>query len=339
MEKQTKMAAQLRILHYEEFLADGFVVQRIPGESSTYLFNCGFCHTEMKTTTARAVMHLAGIHGKIKICDKITQERRAFWSSVGLKPEKDDDGASKRAKLEGLMPIAAAFSGANAGKEFVANALTEFVVANALPFRLVEDPYLISLAEALRRYPNAPLPNRRAVADKYLPAMNDRVLTANIDLIRGAARNNGSIIVLDGGLDRSSRPVINALVLTSRGPVFYDAIDTSGHTKDGQYIATIINRLIDDIGAESVVAVCTDSASNYKSAGALITAQYPTIQWIACGAHICDLFLKNMGSMPWAALKPQSMLSLTNLTSILRMFSTSSSLAKRLRMTFLTSTR
>ncbi len=50
-------------------------------------------------------------------------------------------------------------------------------------------------------------------------ALNKRVLKTSIEIIGVAAKTSDIIIVLDGGLDHSARPVINVFVLAPRRPV------------------------------------------------------------------------------------------------------------------------
>ena len=57
------------------------------------------------------------------------------------------------------------------------------------------------------------------------------------------------------------------MIGTVDGPVFCDAEDTSGQTKDAELVADIISKCIDHVGAENVVLVVTDNAANCKIAG------------------------------------------------------------------------
>ncbi|KAG1665603.1 hypothetical protein FOA52_003250 [Chlamydomonas sp. UWO 241] len=65
------------------------------------------------------------------------------------------------------------------------------------------------------------------------------------------------------------------------------------------YICKLLEAVIDEIGVEDVVMIVTDSDSNCKLAGKLLTAQekYTNITWVPCTAHIVDLFLEDVGKM------------------------------------------
>jgi Protein of unknown function (DUF 659) len=45
--------------------------------------------------------------------------------------------------------------------------------------------------------------------------------------------------------------------------------------------------------------VCTDSASNCRSAGQLVEARFPHVTWSPCGAHVLDLLLEDIGKLAW----------------------------------------
>eukprot|EP00253_Pinus_taeda_P008141 PITA_08141 len=54
-----------------------------------------------------------------------------------------------------------------------------------------------------------------------------------------------------------------------------------------------------EVGAENVVQVITDSASNYVAAGKMLEEKHPTIWWSPCAAHCLDLMLEDIGKIEW----------------------------------------
>ena len=52
------------------------------------------------------------------------------------------------------------------------------------------------------------------------------------------------------------------MICTVDGPVFDDAVNASGETKDAVFIADIISRCIERVGADKVVLVVTDNAAD-----------------------------------------------------------------------------
>lgn len=57
------------------------------------------------------------------------------------------------------------------------------------------------------------------------------------------------------------------MIGTVDGPVFHDAVSTAGKTKDAEFVADVVSRCINKIGAENVVLVVTDNAANCVRAG------------------------------------------------------------------------
>jgi Protein of unknown function (DUF 659) len=66
---------------------------------------------------------------------------------------------------------------------------------------------------------------------------------------------------------------------------FLRIIDTSGMTKDAQYIADAVLSGIDKVGHENALQVITDNAANFKGARPIITTKYKRIMCSPCAAH------------------------------------------------------
>lgn len=122
------------------------------------------------------------------------------------------------------------------------------------------------------------------------------------------------------------------MIGTVDGPVFHDAEDTSGKTKDGNLLADIIARCIESVGPENVVLVITDNAKNCVKAGVpsrftllpcqyvtartlfittkqcyvhqfyvgeLLEEKYPHVMWTGCLAHGLNLAMKDFGKLEY----------------------------------------
>lgn len=64
------------------------------------------------------------------------------------------------------------------------------------------------------------------------------------------------------------------MATNSKGVKFVDAVDTTGHVKDGQYIADQLITCIEKEGSSNVVQVVTDGAASCTSAGRIIETRY-----------------------------------------------------------------
>ncbi|XP_073038171.1 uncharacterized protein [Primulina eburnea] len=79
--------------------------------------------------------------------------------------------------------------------------------------------------------------------------------------------------------------------------VFHSSVDCSNKTKTDDFILSLLNKVIDEIGEENVVQVVTDSEGANKAAGAKLMMERPHLFWSPCAAHCLDLILEDVGKM------------------------------------------
>ena len=87
---------------------------------------------------------------------------------------------------------------------------------------------------------------------------------------------------------------VRSLLTTPAGTMFLKALDTSGNTKDAEFIADFIIAIIEARGPKNIVAVCMDGACT--ASFPLIEEKYPHVFCFICPAHALDNFLKNVFS-------------------------------------------
>ena len=68
------------------------------------------------------------------------------------------------------------------------------------------------------------------------------------------------------------------------------------HTSE--VIFELVDKAIDELGAENVVQVVTDNASNNMGAKTLMLEKRPNIFWSSCATHTINLMLQGIGSLP-----------------------------------------
>ncbi|CAI5980263.1 unnamed protein product [Closterium sp. NIES-65] len=68
----------------------------------------------------------------------------------------------------------------------------------------------------------------------------------------------------------------------------------------GAFIVNILQPIIEKVGPEHVVAICTVGGSNYVSAGKMLQKKYPHIEIVLCPTHVLDLLMEEFGKMNWA---------------------------------------
>lgn len=84
----------------------------------------------------------------------------------------------------------------------------------------------------------------------------------------------GFVAVSDAWTDAQSRPIMNFMLANPKGVKFEKSVNSSGHVKDGAYIADLLIDVIEEIGPEHVTTVIMDGASNNVAAREIIEERY-----------------------------------------------------------------
>lgn len=186
--------------------------------------------------------------------------------------------------------------------EDVTQAWLKVCVKKALPLDLFDEPLFREAVvltakcagKILGAHQQLELPKRKKITEKVLPAF-DKELDARIKTRMHAIMHMTGVTVLsDGWTSCANRPILNALLASPLGCYFVKADDTSGDTKDAQYVADYIIDVINDTGPELVTAVCMDGAC--KSSFSLIEHEHPHVFCYICPTHSLDNFMKNVCS-------------------------------------------
>jgi len=174
--------------------------------------------------------------------------------------------------------------------------------ANGLSFRLANDPHFKAAVAATTSF-----------GDSYPgPPSMERLRTTILEREKQVCRDGlasfqeyfqltGATITSDGWSDVRRCPLLNLLVVSSKGEMFLKAVDTGGETKDAAYIAEQLIDCIREVGADNVIQVVTYSAAVCKAAGRLVEQEFFWITWTPCTPHCLDLLLEDVGKLPWAA--------------------------------------
>ena len=103
---------------------------------------------------------------------------------------------------------------------------------------------------------------------------------------------SGCTIVSDGWSNVQRKPLINIMIISTRGEMFVCAVDSVVSIKSRPYIANVISSVIDEVGASNVVQVVMDNAKNCKHAGKILKQRYPHVYPCVCNTHSLNLVLK-----------------------------------------------
>jgi len=105
-------------------------------------------------------------------------------------------------------------------------------------------------------------------------------------------------IMSDTWTDRKQRCIINFLVNSQAGTMFFKSIDGSDFVKTGEKLFELLDAIVEKVGEENVVQVVTDNESKYVLASKLLEDKRKHIYWIPCAAHYIDLMLEDTGKLP-----------------------------------------
>lgn len=293
------------------------IVDDLAGKGIAYVtMRCLYCDKAYSGGVNRIRSHLVGGDTSISKCDKAPDEVVTAMKTVATEKTQRDHDKKKRVELDKLTKgagsvatkgqkavtqtsIAASFN--SASKALVDSAVAKMFYATGIPFSIVENKYFKEAFSSVAKCgPSYKLPSRAALAGNLL---NDAVTDADKMLSEFKAQMSvtGGTLVTDGWTNVQNRPIINYLAVTPDGAMFIDGTDTSGETKDAQFIADDIKRNIKLLGEPNIVQVVTDSAGNCSAAREILTECYPGIIFSPCTAHCLDLLLEDVGKLAWAA--------------------------------------
>ncbi|XP_024526130.1 uncharacterized protein LOC112344850 [Selaginella moellendorffii] len=101
------------------------------------------------------------------------------------------------------------------------------------------------------------------------------------------------------GLISRSGLFINFMVSSVRGSIFLKAVDSKNAKKTGAWLFEQLKQVIAEVGAENVVQVVTDNASNCVVMGELLQQEFPQIVHVRCICHVMDLLFEDIGALSW----------------------------------------
>ena len=93
------------------------------------------------------------------------------------------------------------------------------------------------------------------------------------------------------------RSIMNLCVNSRGGTCFLSSKDTSKDSHTGEFIFNYIDQCIEDIGADNIVQVVTDNATNNVAAAKMLKQKRPRIFWTGCAAHTVDLMLEGISKL------------------------------------------
>ena len=291
------------------------VINEKEKNSALAKLKCIYCDKVYSGGIIRIRGHLAGDDINIKSCEKVPTDIKNMIKEDNTERANQDAMKRKREALDKATKHAATSEAhtssskqmcltdmmKSGSKQLADAAIARLFFANGIPFVVAESKYFKEAIEAVSKCgPSYRAPNRTTISEKLLAAEVSRVEQKLSDY-KLHMSSLGGTLVSDGWSNIQNRPMINCLIVTGDGTMFLDAIDTSGQTKDSNFIARELTRNIEAVGVQNIVQVVTDSAANCVAARKKISEAFPSVVCSPCVAHCLDLLLEDVGKLPWAA--------------------------------------
>ena len=107
----------------------------------------------------------------------------------------------------------------------------------------------------------------------------------------------GCTIMCDGWSSRTRKPIINFMIYCDRSMIYHSLVDTTNIPKTTDYIFSLMNKVVEEVGEENVIQVVTDNETSFKVAGMLLMEKQKHLFWSPYATHYIDLMLEDIGSM------------------------------------------
>jgi len=150
--------------------------------------------------------------------------------------------------------------------------------------------------EAAGRFgPGGRKPNQHELREKFLQLeVEDTRKMLKVQEEEWA--KNGCSIMTDAWTDQK-RSIMNLCLHCSVGTSFLESREASDESHTGHLIFEYVDHCIDVVGADKVVQVVTDNASNNMAAKDLLSVKRPNIFWSSCATHTLNLMLEGIGKL------------------------------------------
>ncbi|CAI7861400.1 unnamed protein product [Closterium sp. NIES-53] len=282
-------------------------------EEKSQQYECRYCCNVFSGAAIRCAQHLASWRKmkrrEVALCKEAPTEVRV---AMRKKYEAKAAAAAQRRQATSDAIASVTSSGkrsritdfletdAEAGKRDAHEALALMFAGCRIPERVAEHPLFINAVRAIRNAGTGYVPPNR----EFIGGAGLRMCCDNIDRglsgVKASWKRTGVTVTSDMMTDKNGRPQANVFLVNDSGAVFKDSVDCRMETKTGGYVASILGPVVEEVGPENVVAFCTDGGSNYAVACNQFIAEWPHIQHVPCGTHVLDLFMEDVGKMPWA---------------------------------------
>eukprot|EP00267_Zea_mays_P043147 XP_020395211.1 uncharacterized protein LOC109940233 [Zea mays] len=176
--------------------------------------------------------------------------------------------------------------------------VARWVYTHAIPFHAIDNDEFKEMVEAIGQFgPGFQPPAQHDLRGRLLEEEHARTKSLLQDR-EDEKIKHGCSIMTDAWTDMKRRSIMNLCTNTSEGTTFIKSMEMSDVSHTSEVIYEMVDKAIEDVGAENVVQIVTDNASNNMGAKALLHLKRPNIFWTSCATHTINLMLQGIGNLP-----------------------------------------
>ena len=71
----------------------------------------------------------------------------------------------------------------------------------------------------------------------------------------------------DGWSSRNRKPIIDFMIYCDRSILYHTSVDTTNISKTDDYIFSLMDKVVNEVGEENILQVVTDNEASFKAAG------------------------------------------------------------------------
>ncbi|CAN1764761.1 hypothetical protein LINPERHAP1_LOCUS9396 [Linum perenne] len=176
--------------------------------------------------------------------------------------------------------------------------IARWVYTHAVAFNAIDNDEFKQMCEAIGQFgPGLKPPTQYDLREPLLKSEYARTKSLLKDRDEEKIQN-GCSLMTDAWTDMKRRSIMNIVTNCAEGTSFIKSRDTSNVSHTSEVIFDLVDGAIEEVGAEHVVQVVTDNASNNMGAKKLLLEKRPNIFWSSCATHTINLMLQGIGNLP-----------------------------------------
>ena len=87
------------------------------------------------------------------------------------------------------------------------------------------------------------------------------------------------------------------MIYCDRSMMYHSSVDTTNIPKTTNYIFSLMDKTVEEVGKENVVQVVTNNEASFKATDMLLMEKWKHLFWSPCAAHCIDLMLEDIESL------------------------------------------